>query len=273
MHDRGTPHIRSRQYAQVEGGNVVDYGTQDNPDLDQIISTVATGVSKNISRIGRVNLAEGWDVGTSPQEKSEDLCLGLRDGLCGALSSFSSWISSMVNLFRAGEIGQAIVGLMLGIQLPLIAYRFGQYVSVYIFVWRCRREKRRDERRGGYGIRLQTDEDGSCEESAERSVDSFDTGEDLSNSAPHRTPHGGRTKGRRTVHDEESEIPSVRAIITALFIMCLVAQLTSLNFFYEPDDRLLALSLLFSPLGVLARWRMMKFNAWRPSFPIGTFAW
>lgn len=272
VHARGTPHIRSPQYAQV-GGNIVDYGTQENPDLDQIINTVATGVTKNISRMGRVNLAEGWDVGTSPQEKSEDLCLGLRDGLCGALSSFSSWISSMVELFRTGEFGQAIVGLMLGIQLPLIAYRFGQYVSVYIFVWRCRREKRHNERRGGYGLRLQMDEDGSCEELAEGSVESMDTGEDLSASTPHRTPYGGRTKGRRTVHDEESEIPSVRAIITALFIMCLVAQLTSLNFFYKPEHRLLALSLLFSPLGVLARWRMMKFNAWRPSFPIGTFAW
>merc|ERR1712176_1607471 len=80
-----------------------------------------------------------------------------------------------------------------------------------------------------------------------------------------------RTKGRRTVHDEESDVPSIRAIFTALFIMCLVAQLTSLTFFKEPEDRLLALSLLFSPLGVLARWRMMKFNSWRPSFPIGTF--
>jgi fluoride ion exporter CrcB/FEX len=274
VHARGTPHIRSRQYTQVEGGNVVDYGTQNNPDLDQFISTVANDVSKNISRIGRVNLAEGWDVGTSPQEKSEDLCLGLRDGLCGALSSFSSWISSMVNLFRTGEIGQAIVGLMLGIQLPLLAYRFGQHVSVYIFVWRCRREKRRDERRGGYGIRLQMDEDGSCdEELVERSIHSHDTAEEVSASASHRTSNNGRTKGIRTVHDEESEVPSVRAIITALFIMCLVAQLTSLNFFYEPKSRLLALSLLFSPLGVLARWRMMKFNTWRPSFPLGTFAW
>ncbi|KAG7346463.1 CrcB-like protein, Camphor resistance CrcB [Nitzschia inconspicua] len=272
IHARGTPNIRSPQYAQVEGGNVVDYGTQENPDLDQIITTVATGVTKNISRIGRVNLAEGWDVGTSPQEKSEDLCLGLRDGLCGALSSFSSWISSMVNLFRAGEFGQAIVGLMLGIQLPLIAYRFGQYVSVYVFVWRCRREQRRDERRGGYGIQLHMDEEGSGEECADRSVDSFDTMEDLSHSPSHRARNVERTKGRRTVHEEESEIPSVRAIVTAVFIMCLVAQLTSLSFFYNPEHRLLALSLLFSPLGVLARWRMMKFNSWRPSFPIGTFA-
>jgi fluoride ion exporter CrcB/FEX len=272
VHARGTPHLSSRQYAQVQGGNVVDYGTENNKDLDQIITDVATGASKTISRIGRINLAEGWDVGTSPQEKSEDLCLGLRDGLCGALSSFSSWMSSMANLFRTGDIGQAFVGLILGIQLPLIAYRSGQYVSVYIFVWRCRREKRRDERRG-YGLRLQTDEEGSVDDDLafNLSAESIDTGDEMSTSASHRAP-AGRTKGLRTVHDEDSEVPSVRAVITALFIMCLVAQITSLQFFYEPDDRLLALSLLFSPLGVLARWRMMKFNAWRPNFPIGTFA-
>ena len=180
----------------------------------------------------------------------------------------------MVNLFRTGEIGQAIVGLILGIQLPIVAYRFGQYVSVYIFVWRCRRQKRRDERRGGYGLRLQTDEEGSVDDdlAMDLSGASVDSGDEMSTSASHGRVHTGRTKGLRTVHDEDSEVPSVRAIVTALFIMCLVAQITSLQFFYEPEDRLLALSLLFSPLGVLARWRMMKFNAWRPSFPIGTFA-
>eukprot|EP00536_Pseudo-nitzschia_multiseries_P013799 jgi/Psemu1/310283/fgenesh1_kg.617_\ len=268
MYACGNVHVSARQYGQLEGGNIVDYGTQENPDLDQIISNVATGVSNNISMISRVNLANGWDVGTSPQEKSEDLTLGLRDGLCGALSSFSSWISSMVNLFRAGQIGQAFVGLMLGIQLPIVAYRFGQHVSVYVFVWRCRREKGRDERRG-YGIQVHTSDE---EVSTDRIISSpssihghsFDSADDS-----HKIT---RTKGRRTVHDEENDVPSIRAIFTALFIMCLVAQLTSLTFFKKPEDRLLALSLLFSPLGVLARWRMMKFNSWRPSFPLGTFA-
>ena len=272
MYARGNVHISSRQYGQVEGGNIVDYGTQDNPDLDQIISNMATGVSNKISFMGRVNLANGWDVGCSPQEKSEDLTLGLRDGLCGALSSFSSWISSMVNLFRTGQIGQAFVGLTIGIQLPIVAYRFGQYVSVYIFVWRCRREKRQDERRG-YGIQLHTSDE-EISTNFIRSSDSldrasFDSGDDP---LPTNSEHMNRTKGLRTVHDEESDVPSIRAIFTALFITCLVAQLTSLTFFKKPEDRLLALSLLFSPLGVLARWRMMKFNSWRPSFPLGTFA-
>ena len=37
-HARGNIHISARQYGQVEGGNIVDYGTRENPDLDQIIS-------------------------------------------------------------------------------------------------------------------------------------------------------------------------------------------------------------------------------------------
>jgi fluoride ion exporter CrcB/FEX len=253
--------LQPRNYAQIEQVDGPSTPTNDNTDsaaqaldLEQIVSNVATDVSQQISRIGRVSLADGWDVGTTPEDKTKDVMLGLRDGLCGALSSFSSWISSMVTLFRAGNIGEAFVGIVLGIQLPLVAYRFGQHVAVYLFVWRCRRETGRDERRGGYGIRLSMDEDLS-EEPAPASVNqSIDSGNILD----------------RTV-DAESEAPSVRAIITALFVLSLVAQITSLNFYYEPEDRLLALSLLFSPLGVLTRWRLSKFNSWRPSFPIGTF--
>jgi fluoride ion exporter CrcB/FEX len=256
-----------RQYGQINNRADIDYGAQEHPDLDQIINNVATNVSQKISRIRRVRLVDGWDVGTTPEEKSEDIMLGLRDGLCGALSSFSSWISSMVSLIRAGNIGQAFMGLVLGIQLPIVAYRFGQHVAVYIFIWRCRRETKQDDRRG-YGIRLNTDEDNlePGEDVVEASVHSMSPGDPLAQSPS--------TRRRRpvTVDEDDSKTPSVRAIITALFIMALVAQTTSLNFFYEPEHRLIALSLLFSPVGVLTRWRLSKLNNWRPSFPIGTFA-
>ena len=82
-----------------------------------------------------------------------------------------------------------------------------------------------------------------------------------------------KTQGQVSMDEDEDDTrtPSVRAIITAIFIMALVAQTTSLNFFYEPESRLVALSLLFSPVGVLTRWRLSKLNTWRPSFPLGTF--
>lgn len=255
----GRAYPGARNYTQVAVSNDVDYGTADYPDFDQIISNVTTDVSQKISRISRANLADGWDLHTTPEEKTEDFLMGLREGLCGALSSFSSWISSMVGLFKEGQFGEAFVGLLLGIQLPLLAYRFGQHVAVYIFVFRCRRETRRDERRG-YGIRLATDEDMSNDgNNLAGSIHSPGSGDALSQNDP-------RSK------EDDSQLPSVRAILTALFIMSLVAQVTSLNFFYQPEDRLVAMSLLFSPLGVLARWRLSKFNSWRPSFPIGTFA-
>ena len=259
------PNARALQYGRVTGGNVVDYGDAEHADLDLIISNVATDVVTKVSRIRRARLADGWDVGTSPEEMSDDLMLGLRIGFCGAISSFSSWMSSMVDLLRSGEIGELVVGLVLGIQLPIVAYRFGQHVAVYVFIWRCRRETRRDERRG-YGIRLSMDD--HDENSLDDQNESIQTG-DLS-----LTPIGRnrKTKGRRTVQEEDSEVPSVRAIITAIFIMSLVAQVTSLSFFYNPEDRLVALSLLFSGLGTLTRWRLSKLNSWRPNFPIGTFA-
>ena len=50
-----------------------------------------------------------------------------------------------------------------------------------------------------------------------------------------------------------------------------MTQCTSLSFFDSAEDQQIALSLLFSPIGTLARWRLSKFNMWRPGFPLGTF--
>ena len=216
-------------------------------DINQMVNDISANVQENISTLQRVNLAEGWDRGTTAEAMSEDLLLGLRDGFCGALSSFSSWNSAMVNLLRGGSVGTAFVGYMLGLQLPIVAYRFGQHVALYIFIWRCRRETKRDERRG-YGIRVATNE----ESDRDHSEDDPETAE---------VPKS-RIK---------EALPSVRAIATAVFIMALVTQVTSLSFFSDPANEQLALSLLFSPLGVWARWRLSKYNDWRPGFPIGTF--
>ena len=219
--------------------------TEANPDiLLEFTTNVQEKVQTNLNQLRRVNLADGWDTGTSAEEMSDDLMLGLRDGFCGALSSFSSWNSAMVALARDGEVGQALVGYTIGLQLPLVAYRFGQHVAVYVFIWRTRREARKDERRG-YGIRVAIDED----ESEQYPKNDGEVDED---------------------EDEEQEKPSVRAIVTAIFIMALVTQITSIFFFNDPNNQQIALSLLFSPFGVLARWRLSKLNKWRPTFPIGT---
>lgn len=213
-------------------------------DINQMVNEVSANVTEKISRLRRANLADGWDVGTTPEAMSDDLMLGLRLGFCGALSSFSSWNSAMINLIRDGHIGEAITGYMLGIQLPIVAYRFGQHVAVYCFIWRCRQETKRDERRG-YGIRV------AMNESSERD----DVVVDADN-------------GRES---SERETPSVRAVATALFVMALVTQSTSIYFYNDPESQVVALSLLFSPLGVIARWRLTHYNNWRPTFPIGTF--
>jgi fluoride ion exporter CrcB/FEX len=213
-------------------------------DLDQMIQDVHANITENVNRLSRVNLADGWDKGTTPDDMCDDLMLGLRDGFCGALSSFSSWESSMVGLMRDGQFGDAIVGYILGMQLPIIAYRFGQTVAVYIFIWRCRWETRRDARRG-YGIRIRQEASDS---------DASDQEDDVEEE-----------------EEPEHSLPSVRAVATAIFVMALAAQVTSLKFYSSPEKQLVALSLLFSPLGVLSRWRLSKLNRWRPTFPLGTF--
>ena len=243
---------------QIEEANspvsdATPYPLEQGTDINQIIQATSANVTENISRLRRVNLADGWDVGTTPEAMSDDLLLGLRDGFCGALSSFSSWNSTMVNLMKDGKIGEAFVGYMIGLQLPIVAYRFGQHVSVYLFIWRARHQKRRDERRG-YGIRISMNED------SERDED--DEPNDADDPDDPTRQHEANAK---------VQLPSIRAVATSLFIMALVTQCTSLSFYADPADQQLALSLLFSPLGVLARWRLSKYNRWRPSFPMGTF--
>jgi fluoride ion exporter CrcB/FEX len=153
----------------------------------------------------------------------------------------------MVSLIRAGNVQEALVGYLLGLQLPIVSYRFGQHVAVYIFAWRCRQEVRRDERRG-YGIRLSQNEH------------SLDLGEEGSEGDP--TPPAKPTL----------ELPSVRSVATAFFILSMVAQVVSLGFYKDPESQLIALSLLFSPFGVMARWRLSRYNGIRPGFPLGTFS-
>lgn len=244
--------------SQQPHNDAVDYGTALERDLDQIIYDVSSSLAghvqsearmltSNLQRLTKVTLADGWKVGTTPAAMSEDLMLGLRDGFCGALSSFSSWNSSMVSLIRAGNVQEALVGYLLGLQLPIVSYRFGQHVAVYIFAWRCRQEVRRDERRG-YGIRLSQNEH------------SLDLGEEGSEGDP--TPPA----------KPKLELPSVRSVATAFFILSMVAQVVSLGFYKDPESQLIALSLLFSPFGVMARWRLSRYNGIRPGFPLGTFS-
>jgi hypothetical protein len=220
-------------------------------DLDQILHEVTANVTENVTRLRRVNLADGWDVGTTPEAMSDDLMLGLRDGFCGAVSSFSSWNSAMVNLLRDGQVGEALVGYVLGLQLPIVAYRFGQHIAVYIFIMRARRETRVDERRG-YGIRVSQNE--------------FSEGADELDGEDPMSPASQESNGYLPKLSNPRDIPSVRAVATALFLLAVVTQGTSLSFFSDPEHQQLALSLLFSPLVVLARWLLSKYNNWRPSF-------
>ena len=212
------------------------------------------------------SIAHGWDINTSPQAMSADLLLGLRVGFCGALSSFSSWNSSMVNLIRTGNIGDAIMGYIIGFALPIISYKVGIQIAVYFFVAKCRREKRREAKRGGYAIRVPHNHD-------EEDVD-----EDYSNDEEMGSNENESSKNEELSENEEesqqqpAETPSLRAIATAIFAMVLVTLTSSLLIFNTPNQQQFAISLLFSPLGVLCRWKLSKYNTYIKSFPLGTFA-
>jgi fluoride ion exporter CrcB/FEX len=70
----------------------------------------------------------------------------------------------------------------------------------------------------------------------------------------------------------EREQPSIRAILTATAMLVLVCSLSSLHVFTSASSQQFAISLLFSPIGGLARWKITNsLNTSVPNFPLGTF--
>ena len=168
--------------------------------------------------------------------------------------------ASGINLIKAGRVGEALVGYSLSIQLGVVSYRFGQHLALYIFVWRRRRETRRHEKRGGYGLRLR--------------------GSDIEERPPRRMATRRRF------------VPSVRTAATAVFATMLVLVIAAI--FFKPSHQRKSLrfcvyllhtasthylcteyftSLLFTPFGAIARYRLMeRYNRRLPGFPLGTFS-
>lgn len=140
-----------------------------------------------------------------------------------------------VNLLRNGHIGHALVGYLLGVFLPILSYRIGQHAALGIFLHRAREKIRFDEQRtGGYGLRIhRSEEDAELSPSKRRSLQERVT---------------------------ERDYPSVRAAATALFTLLLVAQVTAIFVFPSRSQQQFAISLLFSPLGVLARRQLLFLN-------------
>jgi len=208
--------------------------------------------TNEIKRKAHINISDGWTVGTTAESMKDRIILGLRVGFCGAVSTFSSWNSDMINLLKKGSIDAAFVGYLIGLQLPIVSFRFGQHVSVYTFVWRCRQETKRDERRG-YGLRVMQSGD-------EMEVIDRNTKDDGEMSSRAKTKLTRKTR-------------SLRAISTLIIITIIVCLLSSIFFFGENlDVQRFSISLLSTPFGVLARWKLnVKLNTLFPSFPLGTF--
>ncbi len=208
-------------------------------------------LSNNVTAIRHADFASGWKIGTSPEDMKHIILIGLRVGFCGAVSTFSSWNSAMVNLVKNGKWGEAIGGYAIGLQLGIIAYRFGQHLAVYIFVWKCRREVKRAERRG-YAFRLRA---GSNDSMDEEQVEA-------STSPPVR---------RWTRRNVKRYIPSVRSLATTFFFTMLIGLLMAV--FLLPKRQEFAISLLFTPFGTFTRWKLAKkYNKRVPGFPLGTFS-
>jgi hypothetical protein len=110
---------------------------------------------------------------------------------------------------------------------PAIEYLVGQQLAVYIFVFRRRRETRRDARRG-YGLRLRVGTD-----------DSSDSETLETESQPTSSTH---------------TFSSIRVVVTVLFAVIII--LLCCTIFVFPQHQQFAISLLFTPFGCLGRYRL-----------------
>jgi len=222
---------------------------QSSSTIEEQVDEIIHSISDHVTTIRRVHLLDGWNVDTSPEKMKHIILLGLRVGFCGALSTFSSLNASVIRLLRAGAVGEALVGYAISIQMGIVSYRFGQHVAVYIFVWRCRRETKRDEKRG-YGLRL-------------RRVDSDDLDQ----------IHLSGSLGESTARQQRWIIPSVRTVATLSFLTMFVSLCLAIFFSTNPNHTQYWCSLLFTPFGCLARFALMnKYNKNLPGFPLGTFS-
>jgi fluoride ion exporter CrcB/FEX len=120
----------------------------------------------------------------------------------------------------------------------------GQQLSVYIFVYRCRRETRSDEKRG-YSLRLRIDNDDSSD--------------------------GEETRSEPQTTSRSNSLPSIRVVATVAFAAVIIS-LCSIIVLLKQHQQF-AISLLFTPFGCLSRWKIQKaYNKRLPGFPLGTFA-
>ncbi|KAL3807311.1 hypothetical protein ACHAXA_008536 [Cyclostephanos tholiformis] len=223
--------------SRTEPQNANPSGNANGPSSD--VYRKLSDIGGRVVTYRRLQILEGWNSGTSPEEMKHIILLGLRLGFCGALGTFASLNASVILLLKSGKIGEALVGYAISIQLGIVSYRWGQYLAVYIFVWRCRLEERRAEKRG-YGLRLRR----------------LDSDEEEASDA---------TSARKRY------IISVRSLATVLFVAMFVSLGLAIYFF--PSRRQYFISLIFTPFGCLARWKLMtKYNKYMPGFPLGTFA-
>lgn len=164
----------------------------------------------------------------------------------------------MLSLLRAGHTGEAIVGGMLGLQLCLVAYRFGQHVAVYVFVWGRQREVKSDGNRGGYGSRVKMMAD----------IDE-DVGKQLTTT--------GRTENEQRV-DMMNLGGGTAKRFNLGHLYCYIGTVPSdpvcLNsFFTKSEDQQWVLTQPTSlPIVFLVTWRLSRDNSCRPAFPTRTFA-
>jgi len=166
----------------------------------------------------------------------------LRLGFCGSLTSFAGWNQTMVQLFAAGAWQLPMIGYLGGLMLSLVTVYFGQRCALFV----------------ARGIT-----DHQRQRNAERA-----------------RKLGNYFRQQRTTFK----------VLGGLFILVVYALMASVSYLHykgvlsdglsgtskdaDPIGILLplrlSLALLWAPLGVLLRWRLVLLNTIYPPVPLGT---
>ena len=175
-------------------------------------------------------------------EGSSSLHLGIRTGLCGSLTTFSSWNTQMVlmmdgtaNPILGSQIPAALFGYALGLQTSLASYRAGRVLGA------CRSHANGGRRDNPHG-------------SSRR--DNNNTTRPSPSPNPNPSPRRRCRNHRR--HHLDWMTPAVLSIVVGTLIGLYVAG--DVYWDVVPYYREMWIGSLFAPFGTLCRWKLGTMN-------------
>ena len=94
-----------------------------------IIGLMADGATLGLDRPGRFPMQWAALPVSSSQQHNAALQRGIRTGLCGSITTFSSWMKQMGIMICQGRVVQALFGIVVGLHAALVSCAIGEWCA------------------------------------------------------------------------------------------------------------------------------------------------